>query len=197
MSAGADPPAEADTLEVVVLGDVFSTGAGASSPRRAWPTLLARRLARASGRLVSVVNPSEGGFTTDDLVRFGIPALEGAAADLVTVLVGANDIRAGRALWQYEAAIQWLYDAVAAKGLTGDRVVACAIPRFDGAEAVRLAVDGFNAVAAQEAAARGFAWAEASGAVAAEGLSGMDDAAHEGVADAVWGACRGAFTAGV
>ena len=85
----------------VVLGDSMSQGLGASSWDAGWVDQLARWLADDGHPLV-VVNLSATGARTADVVDQQLPVLEALppargtqAPDLVTVLVGSNDLFAG------------------------------------------------------------------------------------------------------
>jgi len=72
----------------VVLGDSMAQGIGASAYDRGWPGQLAERL---SGH--RLVNLSVSGGRLTDLLERQIPAMEALGeADLVTVVVGSNDL---------------------------------------------------------------------------------------------------------
>src|ERR1700761_4901152 len=77
----------------VVLGDSLSQGIGASSVDRGWVPQTQRALA-GRGVRYRVVNLSFSGARVGDVCDRQIPALAGlsAAPDLVTVLIGSNDI---------------------------------------------------------------------------------------------------------
>jgi lysophospholipase L1-like esterase len=84
----------------VVLGDSMSQGVGASAYDRGWVGQLRDRLAE-DGHPLDVVNLSATGARTRDLLEVQLPLLEalppraGRPADLVTVLVGSNDLFGG------------------------------------------------------------------------------------------------------
>lgn len=83
----------------IVLGDSMSQGIGASSYDAGWVGQLAERLA-VDGHDLTVVNLSATGARAQDVVDQQLPALEGLGPrddDLVTVLVGSNDLFGGRA----------------------------------------------------------------------------------------------------
>ncbi len=87
----------------VVLGDSMSQGVGASAYDAGWVGRLATRL-RADGHDLAVVNLSATGARTTDVLERQLPAMQalpaptdGAGPDLVTVLVGSNDLFGGRA----------------------------------------------------------------------------------------------------
>jgi lysophospholipase L1-like esterase len=84
--------ASADPLWVV-LGDSLSQGVGASSVDRGWVPRTQRALADRGTRY-RVVNLSFSGARVGDVIARQIPALAGlsAAPDLITVLIGSNDI---------------------------------------------------------------------------------------------------------
>jgi acyl-CoA thioesterase-1 len=77
----------------VALGDSMSQGVGARTIAGGWVGQLHCQLA-AAGRPMRLVNLSVTGARTEDLVREQIPQLRalGVTPDLVTVLVGANDM---------------------------------------------------------------------------------------------------------
>lgn len=84
----------------VTLGDSMSQGIGASSWRAGWIGQAAARVDR-DGDPFRIVNLSISGARVRDVLDRELPALQslGVAPDLVTVLVGANDLgrRANRA----------------------------------------------------------------------------------------------------
>ena len=86
----------------VVLGDSMSQGVGASSPDGGWVGQLADRLA-ADDLPLRVVNLSATGARVRDVLDQQLPVLEGLppageadGPDLVTVLIGSNDLFGGR-----------------------------------------------------------------------------------------------------
>lgn len=79
----------------VVLGDSMSVGIGASAHDRGWVGQLARRLPP-----LVVVNLAATGARTADVVEQQLPAYDSIGRrddDLVTVMVGSNDLFGGRA----------------------------------------------------------------------------------------------------
>ena len=161
----------ADPLRYLALGDSYTIGVGASDEHHNFPTLLSRKLSAATGRLVRLTNPAVDGYTTDDLIREELDHLDQVAPDYVSILIGANDAARGRPRAEYQGSLVWIYDVIAARGLAPTRVVAISIPdwsaapaaqRFGRPEQLRLVIDGFNALARSEAAARGFLWVDVS-----------------------------------
>ncbi|GAA1696583.1 hypothetical protein GCM10009792_15730 [Microcella alkalica] len=80
-------------LVYVAVGDSAAQGIGARL-RSGYVSRLAERLASASGRGVRVLNLSRYGARMDDAIAEQLPRLAELRPDLVTVAVGANDMRA-------------------------------------------------------------------------------------------------------
>lgn len=78
----------------VVLGDSLSQGVGASAYDHGWVGQ-ASRLFGAEGKPYRIINLSVSGARVEDVLQSQIPALQALrqAPDLVTVLVGSNDLR--------------------------------------------------------------------------------------------------------
>jgi lysophospholipase L1-like esterase len=81
----------------VALGDSLTQGIGASAPDRGWVGQLAARLAEA-GRPMRVVNLAVTGARVEDVRSRQLPALRGLGMqpDLVTLLIGSNDLMSPR-----------------------------------------------------------------------------------------------------
>jgi GDSL-like Lipase/Acylhydrolase family len=77
----------------VALGDSLTQGIGASAYDRGWVGQLRSRLAEG-GRSFRVVNLSVSGSRVDDVLETQMPAFEAMAGapDLVTLLIGSNDL---------------------------------------------------------------------------------------------------------
>ncbi len=83
----------------IVLGDSMSQGIGASTFEAGYVGQLAERL-RAQGLDLQVVNLSATGACVSDVLDQQLPALDQIGPrddDLVTVMVGSNDLFGGRA----------------------------------------------------------------------------------------------------
>ena len=77
-------------LRYLALGDSFTIGTG-TTPDRSFPAVLVSAWWEA-GMECDLRNPAVNGYTTEDLIRDELPLVEAFAPDLVTVLIGANDI---------------------------------------------------------------------------------------------------------
>ena len=151
-------------LRYLALGDSYTTGTGASHPSRNFPSLLAARLEATSGRSVDVSNPAVNGFTTADLIREELPQLTGFRPDLLTVLIGVNDLVAGDSDSAYRRQLGRIYGAIRQR-LPAGRTTVISIPdfslapaaaRFGAPPALRARVDAFNRIADELGSAHGF-----------------------------------------
>jgi lysophospholipase L1-like esterase len=77
-------------MRYLALGDSFTIGTG-TTPDRSFPAVLVSAWWDA-GIECDLRNPAVNGYSTDDLIREELPLVESFAPDLVTVLIGANDI---------------------------------------------------------------------------------------------------------
>ena len=83
---------DARPLRLVVLGDSTAAGIGVDDPADAYPALLARRLAAATGRRVELTALGIAGARVGDVATDQAPAAARLDPDLVFVGIGANDV---------------------------------------------------------------------------------------------------------
>jgi lysophospholipase L1-like esterase len=77
-------------VRYLALGDSFTIGTG-TTPDRSFPAALQKRW-REAGLECDLRNPAVNGYTTADLIREELPQVLAFSPDLVTILIGANDI---------------------------------------------------------------------------------------------------------
>ena len=180
-------------LRYLALGDSYTIGTGASDDAHAWPSIIASRLG------AELINPAVNGYTTLDLIRDELPLLERVNPDLVSVLIGVNDLVQGRTPEQYRFSLREIYDAIA-----GRTVVTISIPTwsfvpaaadFGGANQVDRLTATFNETAREESEARGYRWIDIGPAsisgIGTRGWIASDqlhpgDAQYAVWADAIW-----------
>jgi lysophospholipase L1-like esterase len=168
-------------------------------------------LIQQTGREVEVINPAVNGFTTLDLIDKELAYVQRLKPDLVTILIGVNDLVRGSKTEKYRASLVTIYDAVAALDLVSGRMLAISIPnwsvvpaarQYGDPEEIRHLTDAFNDVAQQEAEARGFKWvditvASISGLGSAGWISSDDlhpgDTQYSAWAEVIWHSVRPAW----
>ena len=196
----------------LALGDSYTIGTGASHESRNFPSLLAVHVQETTRREVEVVNPAVNGFTTIDLLAKELGYITDLKPDLVSVLIGVNDLVQGRRAQQYRESLIEIYDAIAATQLPAGRVAAISIPNWSVVPAareygdparVRSLTEQFNAVAKQEAEARSFLWVDltevstratgSTGWIAADDLH-PGDAQYAAWAEEIWSHLRDSWS---
>jgi lysophospholipase L1-like esterase len=200
--------ASSEPIRYLALGDSYTAGTGASGTERSWPAIVGKRLKAQTGREVEVTNPAVNGFTTLDLIDNELAYVQRLKPDLVTILIGVNDLVRERETGQYRASLVTIYDAVAALDLASGRALAISIPnwsvvpaarQYGDPEQIRDLTDTFNDVAREEAEARGFKWvditaASISGLGTAEWISADDlhpgDRQYAAWAEVIWHTLR-------
>ena len=158
-----------ESIRYLALGDSYTIGTGLADEAQNFPSLLARKLTEETGIDVTLVNLGVNGYTTADLIREELPVARSTRPELVTVLIGANDIVQGSDGAAYRSRLTQIYEAVKSIGVPVERVVAISIPDFSplpgaapfGSPAhLRARIDAFNDIAEVEAASRGFFYAD-------------------------------------
>jgi len=153
-------------MRYLALGDSFTIGTG-TTPDRSFPAILVNRWWDA-GIECDLRNPAVNGYTTDDLIREELPLVEAYAPDLVTVLIGANDIVAAlrdegtvdtRAEGRYRRQMRRIHERVRAGAPEAQCVglpqpdwsLTAAGASFGEPAAIARAIERFNGIAREEA----------------------------------------------
>jgi acyl-CoA thioesterase-1 len=205
----------AGAMRYLALGDSYTIGTGASRKAHNYPSILAARLTKATGRKVGLTNPAVNGFTTLDLIENELGYVARLKPDLVSILIGVNDLVQGRTPDQYRESLAKIYDSVLTLGLAPGCVVAVSIPNwsvtpaaatFGDPDHLRSLTERFNGIAHDEAERCGFMWVDITAAsTAALGSPGWisSDQLHPGDvqyaawADVIWEAVREPWIAAV
>jgi lysophospholipase L1-like esterase len=167
--APAHARAEASPLTVVVLGDSTTAGVGVDRPEASLPHQVARRLADAEGRPVHVIGYGFAGARAAHLVPQQVPqaARTLPTADVVVVVIGANDATHRTRPAAFRAALRETFSAIRAAAPEA-RIVHAGVPRFRGAlrtlEPLMFLTDHYSRllrpVSREEADAAGVAYAD-------------------------------------
>lgn len=115
-------------MRYVALGDSYTIGTSIEEPDR-WPDLLVERLAADGVALDLVANLGVNGYTSRDLIERELPQLDALEPQLVTVLIGVNDVVQGVETATYRANVERILDALL-EGLPPERIVAVETPDY-------------------------------------------------------------------
>ena len=83
----------AGQLTYIALGDSATQGLGASKPQNGYVGIVADSLARSAGKTIRVINLSKTGAVIQDVLDVQLKAIGSTKPDLVTIEIGANDIK--------------------------------------------------------------------------------------------------------
>ncbi len=128
LAACAEPVTSASQEEgrvrYVALGDSYTIGTSVSEADR-WPNQLVERI----GDLELVGNPAVNGYTSADLIARELPQLDDLRPELVSVLIGVNDVVQGVPDSQYAGNVAVILDDLLTS-LPPDRIVCVATPDY-------------------------------------------------------------------
>ena len=174
----------------LALGDSYTIGEGVPDDGN-WPAQLAARLRTEGTKVDGPRIIATTGWTTDELAT----AMDAAAFEppyaLVSLSIGVNNQYRGRPLDEYRLQFRSLLRrAVSLAGGEAARVMVVSVPDWSmtpfaaregrDAAAVARAIDGFNAVAREEAARIGTHWVDVTAISRAPDSQGqlVDDGLH-------------------
>jgi acyl-CoA thioesterase-1 len=112
------------TLRYVALGDSYTIGTSVAEAER-FPNQLVARLPQ----LELVANLGVNGFTTHDLIEVELPKLPALDADIVTLLIGVNDVVQGLSSSTYKDNVVQILDELV-KEVGANRIVVVTIPDY-------------------------------------------------------------------
>jgi len=198
-----------ESIRYLALGDSYTIGTGLENEAQNFPSLLAGRLREETGIDFALTNLGVNGYTTTDLIHEELPVARNARPELVSILIGANDVVQGSDDAAYRGRLQQIYQAITELGVPAARVLAISIPDFSplpGAapfgspSGLRARIDAFNDIARTEATSRGFQYADITAISREENHSSdwlADDGLHPGpsqhraFADHLWETAKG------
>jgi len=158
----ATPSVTEDAVRYVALGDSYTIGTSVSASE-SWPSQLVARVPR----LELVANLGVNGYSSDDLVRFELPALDDLRPGFVTLQIGVNDVVRGVSQAAYRANVELILDAVLER-LPPDRVLCVATPDYTvtpqgsalaSPDQQRAGIERVNAILGEACGARGIRFA--------------------------------------
>ena len=121
---------------------------------------------RDGGARVELSNPAVNGYTSDDLIAEELPLVASFGPDLVTLLIGANDIVQGSPEDRYRAQLARIHQGIRADaprarviGLPQpDWSLSPAAAGFGDPVVIARTIERFNDVAREEATRAGAEW---------------------------------------
>lgn len=111
-------------MRYVALGDSYTIGTAVSEAER-WPNQLAERV----GGIELVANLGVNAYTSADLIADELPQLDALRPELVSVLIGVNDVVRGIPDAEYGVNVAMILEALSDR-LPADRIVCVATPDY-------------------------------------------------------------------
>ena len=111
-------------MRYVPLGDSYTIGTSVGETER-WPNQLVERLRS----LELVGNPAVNGYTSADLINHELPMLDSLRPELVTLLIGVNDVVQGVSDLQYAGNLAVILEELLTR-LPPQRIVSVATPDY-------------------------------------------------------------------
>jgi len=162
--SGSPGPSSAGVLRYVALGDSYTIGTSVREAER-WPDQLVAALHGTSPALALVGNPAVNGYTTRDVIADELPQLDGLRPEFATLLIGVNDVIQGVSEDEYRRNLGQIFDALISHAgenrivgvTTPDYTVTPAGADYGDPTSVSAAIQRYNAIFTDAAAARGIA----------------------------------------
>ena len=115
-------------IRYVALGDSYTICTGVRPVDR-WPDRLAATLGPDEPSLELVANLAVNGYTTDDVIRYELPALDRLRPEFVSLLIGVNDVVRGWPLASIDGNIDSILDDLVRRVGAG-RIMTVAVPDY-------------------------------------------------------------------
>jgi acyl-CoA thioesterase-1 len=104
----------AKPLRYVALGDSYTIGTSVGMEER-WPNQLLAALGGEAGGLELAGNLAVNGYTSRDVLDVELPMLAALRPDVVSLLIGVNDVVQGVAIDDYRANLNRIFDDLVAR----------------------------------------------------------------------------------
>ena len=115
---------EVSALRYVALGDSYTIGTSVAEAER-WPNQLVERI----DELELAGNPAVNGYTSADLINDELPQLDTLQPELVSVLIGVNDVVQGVPDSQYAGNVAIILEELLTR-LPPNRILCIATPDY-------------------------------------------------------------------
>ena len=125
---GPAAAAERRALRYVALGDSYTIGTATRATAERWPDRLVANPG-LPGALELVANLAVNGYTSADVIREELPALDALRPELLSLLIGVNDVVQGVSVETYRAHLTTLLDDLVRR-VGADRVLTVSTPDY-------------------------------------------------------------------
>lgn len=162
------PSTKPIAINYLPLGDSYTIGESVPSAQR-WPNQLVDRLKQNNSTWNIVANPSVTGYTTQDLIDRELPLVSKLKPDVVSVQIGVNDYVQNVPIELSHSHLIYILDTLQKQLPKPGNIFLVTIPdyaktpsgaRFGNPQAATAAINKFNQLIIQEAAARNLAVAD-------------------------------------
>jgi lysophospholipase L1-like esterase len=125
---GPAAAAERRALRYVALGDSYTIGTATRSAAERWPDRLVAT-PRLPVALELVANLAVNGYTSADVIREELPALDACRPELLSLLIGVNDVVQGVPVETYRANLTTILDDLVRR-VGADRILTVSTPDY-------------------------------------------------------------------
>jgi lysophospholipase L1-like esterase len=149
-------------IRYVALGDSYTICTGASETQ-SWPVLLCKHLKEKGVNVELIANPSQNGWTSQNLIDRELPVFDKSKATFVTLLIGVNDWVQGVDAKTFQKNLVKIIDHVQAQLPDKSKLILITIPdfgvtstgaRYSGGRDISKGISEFNAIILEEAKKR-------------------------------------------
>jgi len=149
-------------IRYVALGDSYTICTGATETQ-SWPVILCKHLKEKKINIELIANPSQNGWTSQNLIDRELPVLDKSKATFVTLLIGVNDWVQGVDAKIFKANLIKIIDHVQAQLPDKSKLILITIPdfgvtstgsRYSGGRDISKGISEFNSIILEEAKKR-------------------------------------------
>ncbi len=149
-------------IRYVALGDSYTIGTGATEAQ-SWPVLLSKHLKEDKINIELIANPSQNGWTSQNLIDRELPVFDKSKATFVTILIGVNDWVQGVDAKTFQKNLVKIIDHVQAGLPDKSKIILITIPdfgvtstgsRYGGGRDISKGISEFNSIILEEAKKR-------------------------------------------
>lgn len=149
-------------IRYVALGDSYTICTG-TTEAQSWPVLLSKHLKESKVNVELIANPSQNGWTSQNLIERELPVFDKSKATFVTLLIGVNDWVQYVDAKTFQKNLIKIIDHVQAQLPDKSKLILITIPdfgvtstgaRYSGGRDVSKGISEFNAIIIEEAKKR-------------------------------------------